>query len=559
MQKKKEDKIKKNKQNPVLVFSRLLLLFLPHCHWLGLGIFLSLLTVLANVSLMAISGWFLASMAVAGLSGALLDYFTPAAGIRGCAIGRAGSRYLERLVSHDATLRVLAGLRHWFYTHLEPLAPAVLQKYHSGDLLSRIRADIDTLEHSYLRIISPMVTGLLASGLFVYFMSMYSRELALIEFVGLLAGGLLLPLFILYQTNKNSSKLVEESSLLRQHIMDDVLGLAELQVYGAGVKQSRKIRQASQNLEKTKEGISFFGAMSQGAIILLSGASLCGVILIVVPMIREETIAPVNLAMLSLFVLASFEAVTALPTAMQKLPETIRAADRVFNLVDAKPQVAEPGEPSPTPNNFDIDFKDVSFTYPNENNKVLAGFSFSLKSGEKLAIIGRSGRGKSTIISLLLRFWQADKGTIIFGGHPIEQYKGEDIRSYFAVAPQQGHFFATTIRENLLIAKSDASDEQLDEVCRIAMIDEFIASLEKGYDTWVGEGGVNLSGGQLKRLSIARTLLKSAPVLILDEPGEGLDRATEQQMVQNIFKQRRDSSIILITHRQVAGIKVLEI
>ena len=538
-------------QSDLAILWRLWKLFKPYWNWMALGILLSLVTILSNVGLMALSGWFIASMAIAGVAGASIDYFSPAAGIRGFSIVRTGSRYAERLITHEATFRALAELRHWFYLHLEPLAPAVLQHYHSGDLLSRIRADIDALENVYLRIIAPVIVAFIACIFFVYFLSRFDSALALTEFVLLLIAGLIMPLLVNRLSKKSGEKIVLISTELRTQVVDSVQGLGELLIYGAAEQQAQKIDNLSQALLVQQAKMARYNGLSQAVLSLCANLALLLIVFISIPLVTTAGLSPANLPMLALFTLASFEAVLALPLAFQTLPETLAAARRIFAIVDAKPLVTEPSGDSPTVAHHDIEFNNVCFQYNKTSPKVLDKLSFKLSAGSRLGIVGASGMGKSSIINLLLRFWEANAGDIRFGGHNIEAYKGDDIRQYFSVVTQQNHFFNSTIKRNLLLAKRDASDAQLEEVCRVAQIHDFITSLDDGYDTWVGEAGFKLSGGQLKRLTIARALLKDAPILILDEPTEGLDSKTEKAVLDAVFDYKKDNSILLITHRKV--------
>lgn len=546
---------------------RLALLFKPHWQWIILGILLSLLTIIANVGLLALSGWFITSMALAGISGALINHFSPAAGIRAFAIMRSGGRYAERLISHEATFRILAELRHWFYLHLEPLAPAVLQKYHSGDILSRIRADIDTLENVYLRIIAPVITALLASLLFVYFISRYDYLLAVVEFILLLTAGLVIPLIINRFVRRPGEEIIETSANLRHHLIDSMHGMGELLIYGAAEQQAQKINDLSQKLQRQQSKIAHYNGISQATLGLVSNVALLLALIIIIPLVDKGSISPADLTMLALFMLASFEAIAPLPTAFQRLPGTIIAARRIFTIIDQKPMVTDPVTQSPQPEHFDIQFKQVTFYYKTITDQtepaareanVLQDLSFTLRTGSQLTIVGHSGTGKSSIINLLLRFHDADRGEILFGGYPITKYRGEDIRKYFSVVTQKSQVFNNTIKHNLLLANRNADDGQLIEVCRAAQIHDFIETLPEGYDTWVGEAGLTLSGGQLKRLTIARALLKNAPVLILDEPGEGLDRPTKKALLDAVFAYKKESSVLLITHQET-GLNVVDI
>lgn len=548
-----------HKINSISIFIRLSRLFRPHLLFIVLGIFLSIFTILANVSLMAVSGWFLASMAVAGIAKITMDYRTPSEAIRVLAVSRALGRYFERIVNHSATLRILSDLRHWFYKHIEPLSPAVLQKYHSGDIFSRIRSDIDTLENVYIRIIVPIITAFITGSLFVFFMYLYDEKLAVLEASALLIVGFIFPLILLKLSNKTGKDLIQTFAELRQYSIDSIQGLGELHIYGASNKQAEKINSLSKKLSKAQYKMAFYEGMAQALLIMATGVTIVFVIIITTPLIRNGEMPAVNIAMLVLFALASFEAIISMPKAFQLLPETILAGRRIFEMIDSEPPVVEPETPSPIIKNFDINFDKVSFSYTQGDKYVLNDFSFVLKEGERLAVVGRSGIGKSTIINLLNRFYDCNKGTITVGGEPIEKFHSEDIRRYISVASQQNQLFNNTIRENLLLAKPNASNEELDEVCKVAKIYDFIKSLPDGYDTWAGELGYKFSGGQKKRLTIARALLKPAKILILDEPSEGLDRETGKSMLTSIFNYKSSQTILIITHTKIEGIKKLAI
>jgi ATP-binding cassette subfamily C protein CydC len=534
-----------------MILWRLLLLFKPYWGWMALGILLSLITILANVGLMALSGWFITAMALAGVAGISIDYFSPAAGIRGLAIARTAGRYAERVVTHEATFKMLSGLRQWFYLHLEPLAPAALQHYHSGDLLSRIRADIDALENIYLRVISPSIVAFIASSFFIYFLAQYHLTLAWIELALLLIAGVLTPLIVNRLSQASGKKIVRLSTALRTEVIDSVQGMGELLIYSAAEQQAQKINTLSEKLLEQQRHRVRYHSVSQAVLNLCANLALLLVVIISIPLVTHLSMPAPQLAMLALFTLASFEAVLALPLAFQTLPETLASARRIFAIIDAKPLVSEPKTASPIPQHYDIDCQQVSFRYHPQAPHAIKQLSFHLKTGKRLGIVGQSGSGKSSIVNLLLRFWEANSGEIYFGGHPLTAYNSDDCRQYFSVVTQHSHFFNSTIKRNLLLANKNASEQQIETVCRVAQIHDFIISLPEGYDTWVGEAGIKLSGGQLKRLTIARALLKDTPVLILDEPGEGLDSKTEHAVLKAVFDYKKDSSILLITHRNV--------
>lgn len=523
----------------------------PYRDWMLLGLLAALVTLLANVALMAVSGWFIASMAVAGATGAAMNYFTPAALIRASAIGRTGGRYVERLVTHEATLRLLAGLRVWFYSHLEPLAPARLQEVHSGDLLSRIRADIDALDNLYVRILVPVAVASVSLTLFLAFLVRFDTALALVTVGMMLLAGVIGPLWAMRVGEAPGRQLVETQAALRTAAVDGVQGMAEILAYGAAEAQAEHLRRLSLELTRDQDRMSRYTGISQGAVGLAANLALWMLLWLGIPLVSQGRIAPPELAMLALFTLASFEAVAPLPQAFQHLGGTLAAARRLFTIVDAPPAVREPEGPSPAVGRFDLQLVGVWFTYPGGGRPALDGIDLSLPQGRRLAVVGATGAGKSTLINLILRFWEPDRGEIRLGGHPLRAFRGEDLRRRIAVISQRTHLFNASIRENLLLANPSASQGALEQACAAAQIHDFIASLPEGYDTWVGETGVRLSGGQARRIAIARALLKDAPILLLDEPTEGVDAPNEQALMAGMDRLMRGRTVLLITHRRV--------
>ena len=550
----------KKQASDLAILIRLLALFKPYWGWMALGILLSLITALSNVGLLALSGWFISIMAVAGVAGVTeINYFTPSAAIRGLAIARTAGRYIERVVSHEATFRLLAKLRQWFYNKLEPLAPAVLQSYQSGDILSRISADISTLENLYIRIISPLVVALIAVLFYALFLGRYDTRLQWVEITLLIVAGVIIPVVINRLARRSGERLNRTSSALRNSAIDSLQGMGELLIYGAAEPQIERTKNLSKQLIKDQQTQATLSGFSQGFVGFSANLTMWFILLVSIPLVNKGTLEPAHLAMLALFAIASYEVILPLPLAFQLLPQTLSAGRRLFEIVDSKPIITEP-ENSPAPKNNEIEFDKVSFAYPDKKapgRPVLDQLSFTLKGGEKLAVTGQSGIGKSTLVQLLVRFWHADSGTIYYGGFPIDHYNSDDLRQHFAVLSQHSFLFNNTIKNNLLLANPNASDEMLDKVCQVAQIDKFIASQPDGYDTWVGEAGLQLSGGQARRIAIARTLLKDAPVLVLDEPGEGLDANTEKAMLKAVFDYKKEASILLITHKK-AGLTLVD-
>ncbi|MEE9321557.1 MAG: thiol reductant ABC exporter subunit CydC [Granulosicoccus sp.] len=547
-----------NRLSGLSVFFRLLLLYRPYWGWMALGVLLSLITVLANVALMALAGWFISIMAIAGLAGTSVNYFTPSAAIRGLALTRTAGRYFERVVSHEATLRLLSELRQWFYSHLEPIAPAVLQGYRSGDILSRISADIDTLQDFYLRIVSPIIVALLAGTIYGIFLSRYNMGLLIAVLSMLFVAGVVIPITVYRLAGTAGKRQVQTSTELRLTVVDSIQGMAELQIYGFADEQINQTRVQSGRLLRDQKTQAKYTGISQALVGLCANCSMWLVLLISIPLLESQQLQAEDIVLLALFALASFELVVPLPAAFQLLPKTLAAAQRIFEIADSKAIITEPDHPLQVHDEYAIHFDHVCFSYNKQPS--IRDLSFKLKTGNRLALRGASGVGKSTVINLLVRFWgmsESDSGCIRFGGYPIHQYHSDDIRKCIAVLPQQTVLFNNTIKNNLLLAKPDANDNLLEEVCRVACIHEFITTQPDGYDTWVGEAGLMLSGGQARRICVARVLLKDSPVFILDEPGEGLDADTERKLLAAVFSYKKNASILLITHKN-AGLDLVD-
>lgn len=530
-------------------FLRVLALFRPYVWWMLAGFALSLATLLSNVALLALSGWFIAAMAVAGAAHLDINYFFPSAGIRLFAIMRTAGRYCERLVTHEASLRLLSLLRVRLYERIEPLAPARLEEYRGGDLLSRMGSDVDTLENVYLRLLVPAATAFFGSIVGLLFVSRYST-VAAADLAGfLLVAGLVVPLAARKMGAKPGKGVAELSSRLRTAVVDGIQGLDELLVYGAEERQGRMVDGLSRRMCEELERLGRIGALTVAATAFLNGAALWSLLLIAVPLVNSRAITGPDLVMLALFIPAIFEAIAPLPAAFQALGQTMASARRIFELLDAKPAVGEPLTPSPLPEDSSVSFSGVVYAYPGQGRPAVREVDLTIPAGKSLAVVGGSGAGKSTLASLLLRFRDPDQGRVMLGGHDLRDFTTSDLRSRIAVVSQATHLFNASIRDNLLIAKPEATEEQLVAAARRALIHDFIASQPEGYDTQVGEGGLKLSGGQARRLAVARALLKDTPVLILDEPGEGLDPETERELMAHLLDLSAGKTVLLITHR----------
>lgn len=376
-------------------------------------------------------------------------------------------------------------------------------------------------------------------------------RLALVEGLLLLVAGVVVPWVVNRLGHRASRRKVEVSAHLRAALVTDLQGMGELLVYGAAESHAARLQTLSRELARRQQTLSVLNGLSQGALGLCANLAMWAIVVLGVPMVSSQLLAPQQLAMLALFALASFEAVTPLPLAMQTLGESLAAARRIFSLADSLPVVTDPVEPLAMPECFAYRFRNVRFRYRPDSPEVLHGLSFQLAPGRKLAVVGATGCGKSTLASLLLRFRTPIDGSILLNERPLQHYSGDALREHIAAHTQQTHLFNTTIRDNLLRARPDANLPAIEQACKTVLIHDFITAQPDGYDTMTGETGVRLSGGQARRVAIARTLLKNAPLLMLDEPTEGVDPETARQLMMNILArvEARQQGLLLITHR----------
>lgn len=526
-------------------FRRLITLVAPFRWWMALSALLGFVTIGSSIGLMTTAAWIIAT---AALHPSVAELQIAIVGVRFFGITRGVFRYLERYVSHQTTFRLLARLRVWFYQRIEPLAPARLMQYRSGDLLSRMVADIDTLENFYLRVIAPPAVALMIALTVWIFLASLDSQIAGVLLLFLALAGLGVPILVRWLSRTD---LITARADLNVALVDGIQGMADLVAYGQAERQSARVDTLSRRMASAQRRTAFTGALHTGLVSLLMSLAVLAVLVIAIPLVHAGQLEGVMLAVLVLAAITSFEAVLPLPLAMQHLSSNLEAARRLFEIIDARPDVHDPATPRPLPEQYDLELCDVRFRYNPQEPPVLDGISFSLPHRGKLAIVGASGAGKSTLVNLLLRFWDYDQGEIRLGGHDLCAYHQEQVRSLIGVVAQSTYLFNGTIRDNLLLANPTAAEDDLVRAARLAQIHDFITALPQGYNTWIGEQGLRLSGGERQRLAIARVLLKNAPILILDEPTANLDPVTEREMMQAVLAAAADRTTLMITHRLV--------
>lgn len=540
----------------------------PHLGWVLLSVLLGFATIASGIGLMSTSAFIIAT---AALQPSIAAIQLAVVGVRFFGLSRGLFRYLERLVSHQTTFHVLARLRVWFYTNLEPLAPARLLQYRSGDLLSRIVDDINILENFYIRGLAPPAVAALVALLMVVFMAGFHPSLALILLFFLVLAGAVLPLAGGALSRGPAGARVRVRASMNEHIVDGIQGLPDLLVYRQAGSYARGLAALERQFMQAQTSYARLQSLQNSLMLLLSNLAMWVILLAAIPLVRAGVFDGVSLAVIVLASLACFEAVQGLPQATSTLEASLQAASRLLELVSTEPEVPEreipkshaPAEvqasdrtlrPAAPPS---LQAVNLNFTYPGAGQPALVGIDFELPAGGKLALVGPSGGGKSTLVALLLRFWDLPDGALYLDGRDIRRYAPASAREAMAVVSQGTYIFNTSLRENLLIARPGAGEAELLAACRLAQLEDLLESLPHGLDTYLGDQGQRLSGGERQRLAIARALLKDSPLLILDEATASLDALTEQavwQALQPVIAQR---TTLVITHRLV-GLEAMD-
>ncbi|MFF3994996.1 thiol reductant ABC exporter subunit CydD [Streptomyces cyaneofuscatus] len=522
---------------------------------LALALLLGSLAVGSAVGLMAVSGWLISR---ASEQPPVLYLMMAVTATRAFGIGRAVFRYAERLVSHDAVLKLLAELRVAVYRGLERVAPAGLRTVRRGDLLSRLVADVDALQDYWLRWLLPAGTALTVSVAAVGFTGWLLPEAGVILAVGLLVAGAGVPLVSGGVARRTERQLAPARAALATRVTDLLGGTAELTVAGALPARQAHMRRADTLLTRIASRAATATALGGGLSALVCGLTVVAAASVAVPAVNDGRLTGVALAVVVLTPLAAFEAVTGMPLAVQYRQRVLRSAERVYEVLDAPVPVQEPVTPADAPASpFPLEVRGLSARYPGAGRDALAALDLTLVSGRRIAVVGPSGSGKTTLAQVLLRFLDASSGTYSLGGGRADALDGDTVRRSVGLCAQDAHVFDSSIRENLRLARTGATDAELDDALARARLLEWVRSLPEGLDTPVGEHGARLSGGQRQRLALARALLADFPVLVLDEPAEHLDLATADALTADLLAATEGRTTVLITHR-LAGVEAVD-
>ncbi len=522
-----------------------------------LGSALMLATVAAGVGLLALSGWFITATGVVALllaagTQARLEVFLPGAGIRFFALARTVARYFERVQNHDVVLRLLADLRTHVFARLIPLDPATLARFRGALVLNRLTADIDALDSLYLRCLAPPLVGLLAILGVTLLLGLFA------PLAGLLTGGLLLVLVVGITVTVASpgaalgERIAQHSERARIHIVDLVRGLAELRAFGVTDRQRAAIDDETGKQTSTQARSARLAAGGEALAGLAVHYGVALSLLLAVWFHAEGHVSGPVAALMPLAVLALAEGLAPVPGGLLQLGRSRAAARRLNEQVDVEPAIKEPAVPTSPRSGTDLRIERVTVRYTAAADAALQDFSLVIAPGERVAVIGRSGCGKSTLADLCARLVEPERGQVRLGGVDIAHLRLGDLHGRIGYLTQRSEIFADTIAANLRLARPDATEAALWDALERVCLADFVDSLGDGLATWVGENGMRLSGGQARRLALARVVLRDAPIALLDEPLAGLDRETAREMNARLEPWLAARTTLLLGHERAA-------
>ncbi|MET9899993.1 thiol reductant ABC exporter subunit CydD [Streptomyces sp. NPDC006446] len=537
------------------VLARVRAMAAPRRRPLALAVVLGSLALGSAVGLMATSGWLISR---ASQQPPVFYLMVAVTATRAFGIGRAVFRYAERLVSHDAVLRMLADTRVAVYRRLERLAPAGLRATRRGDLLSRLVADVDALQDYWLRWLLPAGAAVLVSAASVGFTAWLLPEAGAVLAVGLLAAAVGVPSVTGAVARRAERRLAPARGALATQVADLLTGTAELTVAGALPARVAETRRADNLLTRIASRAATATALGDGLAALVSGLTVTGTALVGAQAVASGRLNGVVMAVVVLTPLAAFEAVMGLPLAVQYRQRVGKSAERVYEVLDAADPVREPEQPRPAPvSPFPLRVEGLRARHAGQDRDALAGLDLTLEQGHRIAVVGTSGAGKTTLAQVLLRFLDTEAGAYTLGGADAYAMDGDAVRRLVGLCAQDAHLFDSTVRENLLLARKDATEGELRDALGRARLVDWVDGLPDGLDTLIGEHGARLSGGQRQRLALARALLADFPVLVLDEPAEHLDLPTADALTADLLAATEGRTTLLITHR-LAGLDAVD-
>ncbi|MFE6137187.1 thiol reductant ABC exporter subunit CydC [Bacillus sp. NPDC057893] len=515
-----------------------------------LTIFLGLLGVSSGAMLLFISGYLISKSALRPEN--VMVVYVPIVATRAFSIGQAVFHYLERLVGHDVVLRILEKMRTKLYRIVEPQALFLRSRFQTGDVLGVLSDDIEHLQNLYLRTIFPSILALVVYSIFVLVIGAFDLVFALIAACMLAVIVFLLPFVSLLLMKRHHVALKRGRNRLYQQLTDAVFGLSDWQASGRKDEFINAYVEQNIQLLKTEKGVKRWYHIRDSIIHLIVGIVVISMILWTGNQAASEQIAPTVIAAFVLMTLSVTNVLIPVSDAIDRIPSYIESVHRL-NGVESDSSLDD-GKELPgnkeyvVPKHVDIELSNVSYNYPNSNESVLKDVSLQIKAGKKIAILGRSGTGKSTLLKLLTGALRPVNGQVILNG---EQAHTDFLSKYISVLNQKPHLFDTTIGNNVRIGKPEANDEEIWKALEKAQLAPHIASLPDGLQTKMHEMGKRFSGGERQRVAFARTLMQEAPVIVLDEPTIGLDPKTELALIETMFSATEEKTVIWITHHLV--------
>jgi thiol reductant ABC exporter CydC subunit len=535
----------------VTTLRRLLDLGAPQRGRFAVACLLGGLSTASAVALLATAAWLISA---ASLRPPILELTIAVVGVRAFALSRAVCRYAERLASHDVAFRMLAALRVRFYRHLEPLAPAGLPAFRRGDLLSRLVADVDTVQDLPLRVLQPAVAAALAAGLSVGLLWWLLPAAAAVLAAALLVAAAAVPMVTAWAGRRADARMAGARATLTSRVVELVRAQPDLIAYAAAGRHLAAIQDTDAELTRVARRSAAAAGLGAGLAALCGGLAVWGALVTGTGAVRSGTLDPVALAVVVLVPLAAFEAVQLLPSALAALTRVRRSAERILEVVDTPAPVVEPEPPGSLPGTgpWTVRLQGVRARWPDGDPEAPAavnGVDLDVAAGRRVAVVGESGAGKSTLAAVLLRFVDPVAGRYELGGVDVRRLAGDDVRRVVGLCAQDAHVFDSTIRENLQLARPEADDDALRDALRRTRLLDWVDTLPEGLDTFVGERGARMSGGERQRLALARVLLADRPVLVLDEPTANLDAAMADALVDDFLAATAGRTTLLITHR----------
>ena len=470
--------------------------------------------------------------------------------VRFLGMSRPLARYIDRLVSHDLALRSLGTIRSRFFARIEPLAPGQLDGFRRGDLVARMVGDVDRLDGLYVRGLCPPLSGLAVAVVCVIAAAVMLPAAGVILAAGLAIAGLAVPALAARWSREPSARLAAVRAQLSSQLVELLRAAPEIVAFGAARSRAEAIAELDRELAALTRRDAVGAGLADALVMLAAGLTTAAVLAAAVGARASGSLDPVLVATVTLLALAAFEAITPIPRAARELAIITVAGRRVLDLTSRRPLITDPGAPLPSPSrDATIELAGVTARYPGSPRPVLEQVDLRLEPGGRVALVGPSGSGKTTVTNVLLRFLDPEQGALLFDGNDARDHRQSDVRAIFSLAGQGAHLFNSTIRQNLLLARPDATDDELRDVLARARLAAWVDGLPDGIDTLVGEEGRRLSGGQRQRLVLARALLPDAAVLVLDEPTAHLNAATAEALMSDVFAAAGDAAVLLITHR----------